>query len=77
MRYDTAPCRLLIWLAAAVLGWAVTIGMVLHVPQALAVLAVAGVVLWRKGQRPLEAAAPTATRVRAREDVRALVAHSV
>ena len=60
MRYDTAPCRLLIWLAAAALGWAVVAGVVLFVPQALAGFAVAGVLLWSKGRRPVapDVAAP-------------------
>ena len=66
MRYDVAPCRLLIWLAAAALGWAVVAGVVLLLPQALAAFAVAGVLLWRKSRRPVGAAAqqpaPTAAR---------------
>ncbi len=87
MRYDVAPCRLLIWLAAAVLGWAVVICTVLFLPQALAGFAVAGVLLWRKGQRPVSLGVPAdlstlastapAVAVRPREDVRALVAQSI
>ena len=89
MRHDTAPCRLSIWLAAAALGWAVIAGVVLFLPQALAAFALAGVVLWRRGRRPvdlLEAAAvhaapmtPAVTsapaRVLTRDDLR-LVARS-
>ncbi len=87
MRYETAPFRLLIWLAAAALGWAVLAGVVLYLPQALAGLAVAGVLLWRKGARPVDLSpagpvaagrvpAEAAPRVRTREDVRTLVATS-
>ena len=85
MRYATAPCRLLIWLAAAALGWAVIAGVVLFLPQALAAVALAGVVLWRRGRRPVDlfvaAAAPVSAPVSAparmlsRDDVR-LVARS-
>lgn len=84
MRYDVAPHRLLIWLAAAVVGWAVVIGVCLYLPQALIGFALAGVLLWRKGQRPVEVtAARTTPQVSApaaatvREDVRQLVASSV
>ena len=74
MRHEAAPFRLLIWLAAAVVGWAIVIGLCLYLPQALAGLAVAGVLLWRKGQRPVEAAVPVEPAlVRPREDVRQLV----
>ena len=58
MRYETAPCRLLIWLAAAVAGWAVLLGIVVSFPEALAGLAVAGFMLWRKGQRPVTLTVP-------------------
>jgi hypothetical protein len=91
MRYDGAPHRLLIWLAAAVVGWVVVIGVCLYLPQALVGFAVAGVLLWRKGQRPVDLTVPadlgtperTAPQVstpaapRARDDVRQLVATSV
>ena len=59
MRYDVAPCRLLIWLAAAAVGWAVVIGMCLYVPQAFAGVAVAAVLLWRRSQRPVDPALPS------------------
>jgi hypothetical protein len=49
---------LLIWLGAALVGWAAVIGLFLYVPQALACLAVAGVLLWRKGQRTIYLAVP-------------------
>ena len=82
MRHDIAPCRLLIWLAAAALGWAVVAGVVLLVPQALVGFAVAGALVWTKGRRPVDAdgAAPapvTAAPARGltRDDVR-LVARS-
>ena len=65
MRYDTAPCRLLIWLAAAAVGWAVIAGVVLFLPQALAAFALAGVVLWRKGRRPVDLFAVAAVPVTA------------
>ena len=92
MRYEAAPCRLLILLAAAALGWAVVICTVVFLPQALVGVAVAGVLVWRKGQRPVDLSAAAAdlvaptgpvasaaagtTRVRAREDVLQLAAHS-
>ena len=59
MRYDVAPCRLLIWLAAALMGWAVVALVLLYAPQGIAVFAVAGVVLWRRGQRPVGRSAPS------------------
>ena len=58
MRYETAPCRLLIWLAAAAAGWAVLLGTVVLLPEALAGFAVAGLLLWRKGQRPVPLTVP-------------------
>ena len=93
MKHETAPCRLLIWLGAAVLGWAVLIGASLFFPEALAGLAVAGVLLWRRSRRPVDLTVPDelvaaveaavqavptgAPAARGRDDVRQLVAHSV
>jgi hypothetical protein len=54
---------LLIWLGAAVAGWAVVIGLFLYVPQALVCFAVAGIVLWRKGQRTVYLAVPATEQV--------------
>jgi hypothetical protein len=75
MSNDVAPFRLLIWLGAALLGWAVVIGVCLYFPQALAGLAIAGVLLWRKGQRPVvDLPVPADSElVGNREDVRELV----
>jgi hypothetical protein len=91
MRFDGAARRLLIWLAAAVVGWAVVIGVCLYLPQALVGFALAGVLLWRKGQRPVDLTVPaglatpgrnapqvsTPAAPRVRDDVRELVATSV
>ena len=87
MRYDVAPCRLLIWLAAAVVGWTVVVCTVLYLPQALAAFAVAGVLLWLKSRRPVDVTVPddlslltgplAVDGAPVREDVRGLVAQSV
>jgi len=58
MRHTAAPHRLLIWLAAAAVAWAVLIGVVLFVPQALAGFGIVGLLLWRKAQRPVGYAMP-------------------
>ena len=81
---DAAPFRPFVWLAAAVVPWAVLVGLVLYLPQVLGGLAVAGVVLRRRAPRPVattpatsvtSAAAPA--RVRSDEDARTLVGSSV
>ena len=69
MNDAVAPYRLLIWLGAALGSWAVVIGVCLFLPEALAGLAVAGVVLWRTGQRSVDVPGR-------HEEVRGLVAHS-
>ena len=74
MRIDTAPCRLLLWLAAAAVGWALIAAVVLLAPQALGGFAVAGVLLWRKGQRPVDV---PPTPARSRGDVRRRLAPSL
>ncbi len=78
MRY-VAPCRPLIWLAAAVVGWAVVIGMCLWLPQAFAGVAVAAVLLWRRSQHPVDPALSSRLAVadQSRDDVRQLVSTSV
>ena len=73
-------CRLLVWLGAAAVGWAVLLGVVLLLPQALAGFAVAGFLLWRKARRPVVVPVPVPGPARAparrQADVRRLVAHS-
>jgi hypothetical protein len=75
MSNEVAPFRLLIWLGAALLGWAVVIGVCLYFPQALVGFAIAGVLLWRKGQRPaVDLVAPVEPVLAGdRKDVRELV----
>ena len=58
MTYDTAGGRLLVWLTAAAVGWAVLLGVVLYLPESIAGLAVAGFLLWRKGRRPVPLTVP-------------------